>query len=178
MQSRSSHFPWATLIIACVIIVIATFSYRAFLKTGHTAKQAFDKTADTISTIAKQIPDAAEKFKTGTITHTFIEHIPEVSSTNGDVLELTTSRSDEIFSRSDSKKIAWDTIYLGTTVSEIRVPATFRYHIRLSDPWRLAAKDKVCIVLAPAIRPSLPTAIDTSQMLFPALINALKQNHS
>src|SRR5206468_3386857 len=57
-----------------------------------------------------------------------------------------------------------DLVYLGTTVSEIRVPATFRYHLRLSDPWRLATHGNVCIVRCPAIRPSLPPATDTTQM--------------
>jgi len=54
--------------------------------------------------------------------------------------------------------------YLGTTVAEIRVPVSFRYHLRLSDPWRLAARDQVCLVLAPRIRPSLPPAIHTAEM--------------
>jgi len=53
---------------------------------------------------------------------------------------------------------------LGTTVVEIRVPVTFRYHLRLSDSWRLAARDHVCVVLAPQIRPSLPPAIHTALM--------------
>ena len=163
-QPKPRHFPWATLILAGTIIAITAFAYRAYIKTGHTVKQVVETTIETVKIIVKTIPDAAEKFKTGTITHTFTEHIPDVTSTHGDILELTTSHSDEDFSRSDSKSIAWDWIYLGTTVSTVRVPATFRYHLRLSDSWRLATKDKVCYVLAPSIRPSLPTAIHTDQM--------------
>jgi hypothetical protein len=118
---KQSRFPWATLILAVVVIAIAAFAYHAYVKTGHGIKL-----------FVETIPDAAEKFKTGTITRTFVEHIPEFSPTHGDVLELTTSRSDEDFTRSDSRSIAWNMIYLGTTVSTIRVPATFRYHLRLS----------------------------------------------
>ena len=162
-QNRK-HFPWATLIVAATVIALVGFAYAAYLKTGKGIKQAVVTTTETIKTVVQAIPDAAEKFKTGTITHTFIEHIPDVSPTHGDVLELTTSRSDEEFSRNESKSIAWDMIYLGTTVSEIRVPATFRYHIRLSDTWRLASRDKICYVLAPPIHPSRPTAIHTDQM--------------
>ena len=152
-----SHFPWAMLILIIGAIVIAAFAYRAYEKTGHVVKGV-------VKSIVESIPAAAEKFKTGTITHTFVEHIPEVSPTHGDILELTTSRSNEDFTRSDSKSIAWNMIYLGTTVSEIRVPATFRYHLRLSDPWLLASREKVCLCLAPSFRPSLPTAIHTDQM--------------
>lgn len=152
------------LILAVVVIAIAAFAYHAYIKTGRGIKEVVETTTKTVKTIVKTIPDAAEKFKTGTITRTFVEQIPEVSPTHGDVLELTTSRSDEDFTRSDSRSIAWNMIYLGTTVSTIRVPATFRYHLRLSDTWRLAARDKVCYVLAPSVRPSLPTAIQTDQM--------------
>lgn len=161
---KPTHFPWTTLILVAAGIAIAGFALVAYLKTGKAIKEVVETTTETIKIVAKAIPDAAEKFKTGTITHTFLEHIPEVSPTHGDVLELATSRSDESFTRSDAKSIAWNMIYLGTTVSEIRVPATFRYHLRLSDTWRLASRDKVCYVLAPPILPSLPTAIHTDKM--------------
>ena len=144
------------LILAVVVIAIAAFAYHAYIKTGRGIKEVVETTTKTVKTIVKTIPDAAEKFKTGTITRTFVEQIPEVSPTHGDVLELTTSRSDEDFTRSDSRSIAWNMIYLGTTVSTIRVPATFRYHLRLSDTWRLAARDKVCYVLAPSFVQAFP----------------------
>ncbi len=101
---------------------------------------------------------------TGNITHTFIESIPQITSSQGDVLELATYRCTETFKRTDEKWTGWGWVYLGTTVAEIRVPVTFRYHLRLSDPWRLATRDQTCIVLAPKLRPSLPPAIDTAEM--------------
>jgi len=156
-QQKQSHFPWAILFLSTVVIVVTSFAYHAYIKTGQTIKQVGTEFVRTISAIA-------EKFKTGTITHTFIEQIPDISSTNGDILELSTSRSEEIFTRSDSKSILWDAVDLGTTVSEIRVPVKFRYHIRLSGNWRLATKNHVCKVLAPPILPSLPPAIYTNQM--------------
>ena len=143
---KDSHFPWRTFFLSIVLIVIASFAYSFCSKTGTV------------------VIGIAEKFKTGTITHTFREGIPEITTTHGDVLEVATSRNDETFTRSDSKKILWNALYLGTTVSEIRVPSTFRYHIRLSDAWRLASSNNVCIVQAPSIRASLPTAIQTDQM--------------
>jgi hypothetical protein len=44
------------------------------------------------------------------------------------------------------------------------MPVSFRYHLRLSESWRLAARDQTCLVLAPQIRPSLPPAIHTAEM--------------
>src|SRR5204863_7545034 len=52
----------------------------------------------------------------------------------------------------------------GKTVSEIRVPVTYRYHLRLSDPWQLDVLGQSCIVFAPRIRASLPPAIHTDRM--------------
>jgi len=44
------------------------------------------------------------------------------------------------------------------------VPVTYRYHLRLSDPWRLDVSGQTCIVVAPVIRPSLPPASHTDKM--------------
>jgi len=140
--------------VVCSAIVLI-----AFLCT-----KAFNKGADTVAVLFDKAVAVSSKFKTGTITSTFNEQLARVSGTGGDVLELATSLCEESFSRRDEKRIVWDLVYLGTTVSEIRVPATFRYHLRLSDPWRLATHGNVCIVRCPAIRPSLPIATDTTQM--------------
>ena len=96
------------------------------------------------------------------ITDEFREYIPTVGSADG-ILETATSSVPEVFTRSDS---AWlfNVIPLGTTVSEVRVPAVYRYHIRLADPWELTANGQVCVVMAPQFNPSLPPAIVTGQM--------------
>ena len=149
------QFPWATTIVAATVIIISAFALIAYLKTGHAVIRITERAMDTAKEIARD-------FKTGTITHTFRESIPQIVSTKGDILELAVSQSDETFKRTDEKRIAWDRIYLGTTVVEIRANVTFRYHLRLSDTWRLASRDHICFVLAPEVRPSLPPAIDTS----------------
>ena len=72
------------------------------------------------------------------ITNEFREYIPTVGRTDG-ILETATSSVPETFTQTDS---AWlfNIIPLGTTVSEIRVPAVYRYHIQLFDPWKLAGQ--------------------------------------
>lgn len=98
------------------------------------------------------------------ITTSFRESIRKVSATRGDILELATVEADETFTRMDAKSIAWDLIYLGTTVSEIRAPAVYRYHLKLSDDWQISRHEDACVVVAPVIRPSLPPAIRTDKM--------------
>lgn len=98
------------------------------------------------------------------ITETFRQEVTRVLSTDGDVLELATMETSELVTKADSLTFFNDLVYLGTTESEIRVPVVYRFHLKLSDEWRLSVKDSRCIVIAPPIRPSLPPAIRTEGM--------------
>lgn len=163
-RRHSNPVPW----IATACVAIAGIGLAAFLQFCHSADIVAEipgKIIDAGTTIIKEAPEIAARFKTGTITHTFVDQNTEISSTKGDVLELATIRQDETFTKEDSKSVLWDWVNLGTTTSEIRAPVTFRYHLRLSDPWKLATRDNVCLVLAPSIRPSQPPAIHTEQMV-------------
>jgi hypothetical protein len=99
---------------------------------------------------------------TGNITREFTESLPSVGPADG-ILETATANVPETFSQTDS---AWlfNTIPLGTTVSEIRVPAVYRYHVRIFEPWKLETRGQICLVLAPQFEPSLPPAILTDRM--------------
>ena len=159
MQDNQTHkrFPWATAMVAATVIILATLALVAYLKTAQGMK-------DTVDRVIAAAPEIARNFITGNITHTFRESLPQITSTQGDILELAVFRCDETFKRTDEKWTGGGWVYVGTTIAEIRVPVSFRYHLRLSDPWRLAARDQVCLVLAPQIRPSLPPAIHTAEM--------------
>jgi hypothetical protein len=98
---------------------------------------------------------------TTAITRQFSDYLPTVGPADG-ILETATSSVPETFTQTDSASLF--NIPLGTTVSEIRVPAIYRYHIRLYDPWKLVISGQVCLVFAPQFQPSLPPAIITSQM--------------
>lgn len=101
-----------------------------------------------------------EHFQQQTISQAFQENVRRVASTHGDVLELATLDTEETITRFDTKSL-FDTIYLGTTESEIRAMVVYRYHLKLSDNWQLTVENGRCVVIAPAIRPSLPPAIRT-----------------
>ena len=114
--------------------------------------------------VGAQLGRIADRFQSGTITNRFLAAIPELSSTGTGLLELATAQMTETFSRSEERRIFWDWISLGETVTEIRVPVTYRYHVRLADPWRLEISGQTCVVHAPSLRPSLPPAIHTEKM--------------
>ena len=54
---------------------------------------------------------------------------------------------------------------LGATTTHIRVPATYHYHIELAPEWKVRVRpDRSIVVVAPPVKPTLPVAIDTSQL--------------
>ncbi len=105
-----------------------------------------------------------ERLTTTQLTETFRESVTAIASTEGDILELAVLETDETLSRSDTLRVLGDSVDLGTTISEIRVPVVYRYHLRLSEDWRLERDGGRLIVYAPALRPSLPPAVRTEAM--------------
>lgn len=81
----------------------------------------------------------------------------------GGLLEVSRIRSPETFSAlRPHDRLGLD---LGATVTHIRVPAVFRYHVELAPEWRLRIRsDGSVLVIAPAVKPSLPVAIDTAKL--------------
>jgi len=108
--------------------------------------------------------EMADRLHTRNVEETFRERITQVVSTEGDILELAQVEAEESFTRADSRSLFGDMVYLGTTISEIRVPVVFRYHLKLSDEWKIVIEDQEVRVLAPMLRPSLPPAIRTDGM--------------
>jgi hypothetical protein len=159
------------------VILAAFFGFRLIINkidaaataTVVAAKNEVRQYARKAEALTREIAAFAERtaarFKTGTITQTFTEEIPVFRSLGMGRLEVSVSDPVPVtFHKSDTRKILWDWIYLGQTVSEIRVPATYRYHVPLDGNWTLRVEDKMCIVVPPAIQPSLPVAIHTDRL--------------
>lgn len=144
---------WPLALIAAVLIASGA-GYLVYRETLHRAGQ-----------LAEKVEDVARRFWSGDVTQRFVSSLPEVTSAEGGRLELATLETTETFSRTDEQWIFWDLIPLGTVVSEIQVPVTYRYHLRLADPWRVEIEGGVCTVYAPRLRPSQPPAIHTDGMV-------------
>lgn len=87
----------------------------------------------------------------------------EVLRTEGGLLQVSTIRAPETFKAVKPHDIlGFD---LGATTTHIRVPATYHYHIELAREWKLRVRpDGTVIVIAPAVKPTLPVAIDTARL--------------
>ncbi|MDB5856086.1 MAG: hypothetical protein JWR22_4127 [Herminiimonas sp.] len=87
----------------------------------------------------------------------------EVMRTKGGLLEVSTLRAPETFQAMTNHRF-FHVVSLGNTVTQIRVPAVYRYHIELAPEWKVTVRDKTFIVVAPAVKPTLPIAIDTARL--------------
>ncbi len=150
--STLRHLRWPLTILGIALVVL--FGYLWTVRT----------TGEAVHDTLGQVGKIADRFRTGTITETFVAAIPEIKSIRGGNLEVATAHIVESFKRSDEQRILWDWVSLGETVTEIKVPVTFRYHVRLNDRWQLEVDRQTCIVRAPKLRASLPPAIHTDGM--------------
>jgi hypothetical protein len=113
---------------------------------------------------AEQLGAWARGLITGDVTERFLSGIATVAPIGGGHLEVAVAENVETLTRTDERRAFWDLLPLGTTSVEIRVPVTYRYHLRLDDRWTVTVADGVCRVAAPALRPSLPPAIHTDRI--------------
>jgi len=153
-RSTLVAFRWPLVLIALMVL-----AYLLWRDTFSRVDRAAGAVSNVAAAAARGAEELAGKFWSGDVTESFVAAIPEVQSAGGGRLEVATARVTETLTRSDERRILWDAISLGTTVSEIKVPVTYRYHLPLEGPWRIEIQQGTCIVYAPAIRPSLPPAI-------------------
>ena len=159
----------AFVVTAIVAVIFGGYYFIIYKPAKLTTKAAKDTTIGTAKEIretVKEVGDTAitiaENFQQAKITETFVESLPEVSNTGEGNLMVAKMINAKTFKRTEKLTILWDSVSLGTTITEIKVPATFRYHIKLSDPWKLEVREQQCIVIAPALRATTPVAIHTN----------------
>lgn len=164
MKSDSNPNSWLDALrllrwpgITIVVLIIGWLTIQSALQVGkETALEAVDRAAGAIEQLGAG-------FTSTTITETFTAAIPRLG-TEGMLLEVAQLEATETFERRDEKRAFYDLVPLGVTVSKIRVPVTYRYHLRLEDQWTLDVRDGICLVHAPAIRPTKPPAMHTDGM--------------
>jgi hypothetical protein len=151
---------WRWPIVAMAVAVLALVGY---LETCRRVADTAEAPERAVAEAARLAAGIAERFRGGRITETFTADIPRLNP-GGTLLELASFEAHERLRRVDERSALFDLLYLGTNVTEIRAPVTYRYHLRLDDPWWLEVRGHTCLVRAPRIRPSLPPAIHTDRM--------------
>jgi len=148
-RTRSGCLRWAALVLIVLILTTGILSWFLF---------------GSLIQAAQWLRELPSRLTNQQITQTFRQSVTEIIATQGDILEVATMQTDETITKFDMKTAFNEAVYLGTTISEIRTPVFYRYHIQLSDPWQLQVDQGTCIVHAPALRPSQPPAIRTEGM--------------
>ncbi len=96
------------------------------------------------------------------LTERFISAIPELTQELN--LELATATFNETFTKQSDLTTCWGLIDLGTSIVQVQVPVTYRYHLCLRERWQLELKQRGLVVHAPVITPSRPPAIHTDRL--------------
>ena len=159
----SGHAAWRWPL---VVVFVALFGLIAFVYILRIPGQLVESAGKGVVGVAEALDGAAAKLLKGTITETFTASLPKLETERGGLLELSKVTATETFRSKDelSYDFRWFEVDVGTTITEIRVPVTYRYHLRMRDAWQLSVTNNVCIVHAPKIRPSQPPAIHTDRM--------------
>jgi hypothetical protein len=151
------RWPLVALAIAALVVALAWRVVVSIENAGRAAAALPGAAAERLSAWARGL-------LTGDVTRRFLVAVPTLSPMGSGNLEVAVAESVESISRTDERRAFWDLLSLGTTTVEIRVPVTYRYHLRFDDRWKVTVADGVCRVAAPALRPSLPPAIHTDRM--------------
>ncbi len=161
-----SKRPGTVFWVFLTLVVAVLVGYLAFLRqvdrTVSKATGTVDKVVDTAKEAAIQL---AKVFRPEEVVATFHEWRElTVASGTGSHLEIATAEASEHFARTTNYQVKGWRLPLSTNISEITVPATYRFHIDLNDEWRLSSDGKRLLVRAPRVRPTLPVAFDTAKV--------------
>lgn len=163
--NRARRPPWHETLVSLrwvlALALVVGAGLFVFVYTHRQTEKAAGALGEAARSAAERVEGIASGFLSGEITETFLSSLPEIDSSGSGLLEVGRIQVEETFTRSDERRVLWDAFSLGTTTTEIRVPVTYRYHLRLDDAWRLEVSDRVCIVYPPRIRPTQPPAIHT-----------------
>lgn len=85
-----------------------------------------------------------------------------VMRTKGGLLEVSRIEATEVLDTRFVYSVLG--IPVGETVPQIRVPAVYRYQVELAPEWRVLRTGEVFTVVAPAVQPGLPVAVDLGRM--------------
>lgn len=145
---------WIFLAVLAVVIGVVTM----YLGTIREGRKVIEAPVEAAVKLIEQIRP--------TITTTTFTQWRDLSvkPNRGNILEIATAEATESFSRTKNLTL-FDRVLPGSTsVFEISVPATYRYHIDLDGEWKLSTDGSRVIVRAPRVEPSLPVAFDTAGM--------------
>ncbi|HRQ88065.1 MAG TPA: hypothetical protein PLA50_04660 [Bacteroidia bacterium] len=148
-----------------VFLTLVVAGLAIYFSALHQYRRTLDQIDQTLDTAKTTIVEVAKIFRPEEVVATFHEWRElSVKGGTGSHLEIATAEASERFSRTTNYTVLGKTLPLSTNISEITVPATYRFHIDINDEWQIVPDGKRLLVRAPRIRPTLPVAFDTAKV--------------
>jgi hypothetical protein len=136
---------WPIAMVICLVAIVFTIY--------HFQKQPV--------AIIKAAEGIAEKFKSGSITETFIAAIPHLLSDGAGNLEVCAYEVTESLVLENDQSVFFGLLPLGKITTKADFKVTYRYHICLHNKLRLDVQDNTIIVYPSSVCPTLPPAVHT-----------------
>lgn len=146
----------AAMLLVSVIVVVLFGGWAI----GKGVSSSLEASSNVLDRIQHTLSGNAQV----TLKQSFLAEIPVIANAGTGRLELAKVDRVETLKSEDTFSLLWNTISLGTSTAEIRVPATYRYYVKLDDPWEIETQGAVCRVKAPRLRTMLPPSIHTHRM--------------
>ena len=153
---------WVFLILVVAGLLVYFTILRQIDRTVEKTTGTVEKTVEAAKELGVELVNL---FNPTEVVRTFHEWRElTVAAGTGSHLEIATAEATESFSRTTNYEVFGKKLPLSTNLSEINVPATYRFHIDLNDEWKLTPEGKRLLVRAPRIRPTLPVAFDSARV--------------
>lgn len=153
---------WVFLTLVVALLVSYLAGLRFLDRSLDKGKDAIEGAA---ATARETFLEVVDRFQPERVVETFREWRElTMASGDGSRLEVATAEASERFVRSTDYRIWGKRVPQTWNVSEILVPATYRFHIDLDGEWELLQAGSRLVVRAPPVRPTLPVAFDTGQV--------------
>lgn len=156
-------YRWPITLMGLLAMVLVSVLIM-FLFGGWMVGKGVSGSLDASNSMLDRLQDTFTGSTQVTLKQSFLAEIPMIADAGTGRLELAKVDRVETLKSEDTLSLLWDTISLGTSTAEIRVPTTYRYYVKLDDAWEIETQGAICRVRAPRLRTTLPPAIHTHRM--------------
>ncbi len=160
-RTRVSVIGWITIFLLGSLLILTTAALWFFAQMRQELHSGVRGVVDAMD----KVGDFVEKLRPELTTQTFVtwQGMNHVKAEGGK-LEVASAEETVTLQNRDIVTIFGKEIPGTGSISEIRAPATYHYHIDINDTWDIQTDGRRVVVRAPSIAPTLPIAFDTARL--------------
>lgn len=160
-RTRVSVIGWITIFLLGSLLILTTTALWLFAQMRQELHSGVRGVVDAMD----KVGDFVEKLRPELTTQTFVtwQGMNHVKAEGGK-LEVASAEETVTLQNRDIVTIFGKEIPGTGSISEIRAPATYHYHIDINGTWDIQTDGRRVVVRAPRIAPTLPIAFDTARL--------------